>query len=60
MAGVGLEYKGVASISGPIIVVENVSNVGYDELVAVEIPNGGNKAGQSHSGNPESCHRASL
>ncbi len=29
----GLEYKGVASISGPIIVVENVQNVGYDELV---------------------------
>ena len=24
MAGLGLEYKGVASISGPIIVVENV------------------------------------
>ena len=40
MAGVGLEYKGVASISGPIIVVENVSNVGYDELVAVRSQTG--------------------
>jgi len=36
----GLEYKGVASISGPIIVVENVQNVGYDELVAIKNQNG--------------------
>jgi V/A-type H+-transporting ATPase subunit B len=35
MAGSGLEYKGVASISGPIIIVENVRDVGYDELVSV-------------------------
>jgi vacuolar-type H+-ATPase subunit B/Vma2 len=25
-----LEYKGLASISGPIIVVENVHNVGFN------------------------------
>jgi len=36
----GLEYKGVASISGPIIVVENVQNVGYDELVAIKNQDG--------------------
>ena len=35
MTGIGIEYKGVSSISGPIIVVENVKNVGYDELVSV-------------------------
>ena len=40
MAGTGLEYKGVASISGPIIVVENVQQVGYDELVAVKTQTG--------------------
>jgi len=40
MAGTGLEYKGVASISGPIIIVENVQQVGYDELVAVKTQTG--------------------
>lgn len=40
MSGLGLEYKGVASISGPIIVVENVQDVGYDELVAVKTQTG--------------------
>ncbi len=46
MAGIGLEYKGVASISGPIIVVENVKNVGYDELVAVKTQNGETRLGK--------------
>lgn len=36
----GLEYKGVASISGPIIIVENVQNVGFDELVSVKTQTG--------------------
>lgn len=36
----GLEYKGVASISGPIIIVENVKNVGFDELVSVKTQTG--------------------
>ena len=40
MAGIGLEYKGVSSISGPIIMVENVKNVGYDELVSVKTQTG--------------------
>ncbi|MCL2256674.1 MAG: V-type ATP synthase subunit B [Candidatus Bathyarchaeota archaeon] len=35
-----LEYKGAASISGPIIVVENVQNVGYDELAYIKTQNG--------------------
>jgi len=46
MVGIGLEYKGVASISGPIIVVENVRDVGYDELVAVKTQNGENRLGK--------------
>jgi V/A-type H+-transporting ATPase subunit B len=30
-----LEYRGVASISGPIVIVEKVQDVGFDELVNV-------------------------
>jgi V/A-type H+-transporting ATPase subunit B len=40
MVGIGLEYKGVSSISGPIIMVENVKDVGYDELVSVKTQTG--------------------
>jgi V/A-type H+-transporting ATPase subunit B len=46
MADTGLEYKGVASISGPIIVVENVREVGYDELVAVKMQTGETRLGK--------------
>jgi V/A-type H+-transporting ATPase subunit B len=46
MTGIGIEYKGVSSISGPIIVVENVKNVGYDELVSVKSPNGETRLGK--------------
>jgi V/A-type H+/Na+-transporting ATPase subunit B len=46
MTGIGLEYKGVSSISGPIIMVENVKNVGYDELVTVKTQNGETRLGK--------------
>jgi V/A-type H+-transporting ATPase subunit B len=46
MVDTGLEYKGVASISGPIIVVENVREVSYDELVAVKTPTGETRLGK--------------
>src|SRR5512139_543403 len=46
MARTGLEYKGLASISGPIIVVENVQGVGYDELVAVKTQTGETRLGK--------------
>ncbi len=46
MVGSGLEYKGVASISGPIIVVENVREVGYDELVSVKMQSGETRLGK--------------
>jgi len=46
MAGLGLEYKGLASISGPIVVVENVKNVGFDELVSVKTQNGETRLGK--------------
>ncbi len=34
------EYVGVSRISGPIVVVENVANVGFDELVEIITPEG--------------------
>ncbi len=40
MADVGLEYKGVSQIYGPIVIVENVRDVGYDELVEVKTETG--------------------
>ena len=46
MSAARLEYKGLASISGPIIVVENVQGVGYDELVSVKAPNGEQRLGK--------------
>ena len=46
MVDIGLEYKGIASISGPIIVVENVREVSYDELVAVKTPTGETRLGK--------------
>ncbi|MGD0450024.1 MAG: V-type ATP synthase subunit B [Candidatus Bathyarchaeia archaeon] len=46
MVGSGLEYKGVASISGPIIIVENVRDVGFDELVSVKTQSGETRLGK--------------
>jgi V/A-type H+-transporting ATPase subunit B len=46
MTRTGLEYKGVSSISGPIIMVENVKNVGYDELVSVKVQTGETRLGK--------------
>ena len=43
---VGLEYTGVASISGPILIVENVRDVGYDELVSVRTQTGETRLGK--------------
>jgi len=42
----GLEYIGVSRISGPIIIVENVRGVGYDELVEVITPSGETRLGK--------------
>ncbi len=34
------EYKTVSSISGPLIIVEEVEGVAYDELLEIELPSG--------------------
>jgi len=46
MVSTGLEYMGVSRISGPIIIVENVRDVGYDELVEVITPGGETRLGK--------------
>ncbi len=46
MANIGLEYRGVSQIRGPIIVVENVRDVGYDELVEVKTEAGEKRLGK--------------
>ncbi len=40
------EYKTVSEVSGPLMVVEGVEGVGYDEVVEIETPDGTNKNGQ--------------
>jgi V/A-type H+-transporting ATPase subunit B len=46
MANAGLQYKGVSQIYGPIVIVENVRNVGYDELVEVKTQTGETRLGK--------------
>jgi V/A-type H+-transporting ATPase subunit B len=46
MSRTGVEYTGVSRISGPIIIFENVRNVGYDELVEVTTPSGEARLGK--------------
>lgn len=60
MANIGLEYKGVSQIYGPIVIVENVRDVGYDELVEVKTQSGEIRLGKSYRGNPESRNRPSF
>lgn len=40
------EYKTVTQISGPLVFVSGVSNVGYNELVEIMLPSGEKKMGQ--------------
>ncbi len=40
------EYKTTSEITGPLMVVENVEGVAYDELVEVEMPSGEKRRGK--------------
>lgn len=42
----GKEYIGLSHISGPIIIVEGVSGVGFDEMVEVTDPGGNTRVGR--------------
>ena len=40
------EYTTISEVSGPLMVVEGVEGVGYNEIVAIETPNGEKRSGQ--------------
>ena len=42
----GLQYVGSASINGPLVVVERVRDVGYDEVVEITGGDGGRRVGR--------------
>jgi V/A-type H+-transporting ATPase subunit B len=42
----GLQYRGVSQVDGPLVFVEGISDVGYDELVEITSPDGELRLGQ--------------
>ncbi len=40
------EYQNVTEVSGPLMVVEGISDVAYDEIAKVRLPNGEERLGQ--------------
>jgi len=40
------EYQTISSVAGPLVFVENVGNVGYNELVLISLPDGEKMKGQ--------------
>jgi len=40
------EYKSVKEITGPLLIVEGVTNVGYNEIAEIELGNGEKRKGQ--------------
>ena len=40
------EYTTVTEVSGPLMVVEGVEGVAYNEIVDIETPNGEKRSGQ--------------
>jgi V/A-type H+-transporting ATPase subunit B len=46
MQTAGLEYCGIRGVDGPLMFVENISGVAYDELVEITTPSGEKRLGQ--------------
>lgn len=46
MQAVGLEYRGVKRIDGPLVFVEGIRDVAYDEVVEITSPDGDLRLGQ--------------
>ena len=42
----GLTYKGVRNIDGPLVFIDGIAGVAYDELVTVTTPSGEERLGQ--------------
>ncbi|MBE0417056.1 MAG: V-type ATP synthase subunit B [Coriobacteriia bacterium] len=43
---VSTDYRTLSYVTGPLIFVENVEDVAYDEMVAIRMPDGGHRSGQ--------------
>jgi len=46
MQDVGLEYRGLRWVEGPLVFVEGIRGVGYDEVVEITAPSGERRLGQ--------------
>jgi V/A-type H+-transporting ATPase subunit B len=42
----GLEYRGLKGVDGPLLFIEGIRDVAYDELVAIRLPAGEERVGQ--------------
>jgi len=42
----GLEYRGVSQVDGPLVFIEGIAGVGYDDLVEITTPSGERRLGQ--------------
>ncbi|MCP8311932.1 MAG: V-type ATP synthase subunit B [Candidatus Methylarchaceae archaeon HK02M1] len=42
----GVEYSRIGEIRGPLLIVEGITKVAFDELVEVELPDGGRRLGK--------------
>ncbi len=42
----GLEYIGLNEINGPLVVIENISNVSYDEIAQIKLSDGTTRLGR--------------
>ena len=40
------EYKTITKIAGPLVFVEGVEDIGYGEIVEIQLPTGEKKKGQ--------------
>lgn len=40
------EYSGLANVNGPLIIVEGIKDVGYDEMVEITAPDGNKRKGR--------------
>jgi V/A-type H+-transporting ATPase subunit B len=46
MVFMGLQYVGLSEINGPLVVLENVKNVSYDEMAQIRLNNGTTRLGR--------------
>jgi len=41
-----LQYKGLSQVNGPLVFLENVTDVGFEEMVEIALDNGTRKKGR--------------